>query len=218
MKTLIAIPCMDQVPALFAQSLATMQMVGDCQIAFQIGSLIYDSRNTLARFAMKEGFDYILWMDSDMVFPSDFHERMLKTMTENNLDILTGIYYKRRPPYSPVLFRKMRLKGTVWNFDWVEDIPERLFEVEACGFGCVLMKTEVLMSVQLKHGYLFHPIQNGGEDISFCWRARDCGYKIMCDPDIVCGHVGNVIITDTLYKQYQKLDGKTGAMPDTSGF
>lgn len=205
MKTLIAIPCMDQVPALFAQSLATMRMVGECQIAFQIGSLIYTSRDDLARYAMKEGFDYVLWLDSDMVFPEDFHERMFKTLTENNLDILSGIYYKRKPPYSPVIFDKMQLKGKIWDYSWLEDVPDSLFEVGACGFGCVLLKTEVLMSVQLKHGYLFHPMQNGGEDVAFCVRARDCGYKIMCDPTIVCGHVGNVVITDTLYKQYRSL-------------
>lgn len=205
MKTLIAIPCMDQVPALFAQSLATMRMVGECQIAFQIGSLIYTSRDDLARYGMKEGFDYVLWLDSDMVFPEDFHERMLKTLTENNLDILTGIYYKRKPPYSPVIFDKLKLNGKLWDFTWLEDVPDSLFEVGACGFGCVLLKTEVLMSVQLRHGYLFHPMQNGGEDVAFCVRARDCGYKIMCDPSIVCGHVGNVVITDTLYKQYRSL-------------
>jgi GT2 family glycosyltransferase len=205
MKTLIAIPCMDQVPALFAQSLATMRMVGECQIAFQIGSLIYTSRDDLARYAMKEGFDYVLWLDSDMIFPEDFHERMFKTLTENNLDILSGIYYKRKPPYSPVIFDKMQLKGKIWDYSWLEDVPDSLFEVGACGFGCVLLKTEVLMSVQLKHGYLFHPMQNGGEDVAFCVRARDCGYKIMCDPSIVCGHVGNVVITDTLYKQYRSL-------------
>lgn len=205
MKTLIAIPCMDQVPALFAQSLATMRMVGECQIAFQIGSLIYTSRDDLARYAMKEGFDYVLWLDSDMIFPEDFHERMFKTLTENNLDILSGIYYKRKPPYSPVIFDKMQLKGKIWDYSWLEDVPDSLFEVGACGFGCVLLKAEVLMSVQLKHGYLFHPMQNGGEDVAFCVRARDCGYKIMCDPTIVCGHVGNVVITDTLYKQYRSL-------------
>ena len=154
---------------------------------------------------MKEGFDYVLWLDSDMVFPEDFHERMLKTLTENNLDILSGIYYKRKPPYSPVIFDKMQLKGKIWDYSWLEDVPDSLFEVGACGFGCVLLKTEVLLSVQMKHGYMFHPMQNGGEDVAFCVRARDCGYKIMCDPSIVCGHVGNVVITDTLYKQYRTL-------------
>ena len=49
MKTLIAVPCMDSVPSQFAQSLAMLQKVDECAIAFQIGSLIYTSRNELAK-------------------------------------------------------------------------------------------------------------------------------------------------------------------------
>ncbi len=215
MKILIAIPCMDQVPALFARSLACLQKVGDCQIAFQMGSLVYTARNDLATYAMKEGFDYVLWLDSDMVFEPNLLERLLKHMNDET-KMVTGIYYKRRPPYSPVLFKTMEPRSNGgWNFSDYEDYPEKgLFEVGACGFGCVLMATEVILDVQIKHGYLFHPMNSGGEDISFCWRARQCGYKIMCDPEIICGHVGNVVITDALYKQ---IKGKTGMMPDTSG-
>lgn len=205
MKTLIAVPCMDQVPALFAQSLACLKKVGECQIAFQIGSLVYTSRNELAAYAMKNGFDYVLWLDSDMTFEPDMLERMMKQVQEKDIKMLTGVYFKRRPPYSPVLFETMEPRKTGWSFSEYEELPDGLFEVGACGFGCVLMATEVFMDVRLKHGYLFHPMNSGGEDISFCWRARDCGYKIMCDPDIVCGHVGNVVITDTLFKQYQSL-------------
>lgn len=203
MKILIAVPCMDQVPALFAQSLACLKKVGECQIAFQIGSLVYTSRNELSQYAMKDGFDYVLWLDSDMTFESYMLERMLDVMDKNNLDILTGVYFRRRPPYTPVLFDKMEPNETGWDFTDFEKLPSELFEVGACGFGCVLMKTEVLMSVRLQHGYLFHPLNAGGEDISFCWRARQCDYKIMCDPSIVCGHIGNMIITDTLFKQLQ---------------
>lgn len=205
MKTLIAIPCMDQVPALFAQSLSCMKKVGECQVAFQIGSLVYTSRNELARYAMKNGFDYVLWLDSDMTFEPDILEKMLQLASEQDIKMLTGLYFRRRPPYTPVLFSKMKPKRTGWDFDDVLELPDSLFEVEACGFGCCLTATEVLLDVRMKHGYLFHPMQDGGEDISFCWRARDCGYKIICDPSIVCGHVGNVIITDTLFKQYQML-------------
>lgn len=207
MKILIAIPCMDQVPALFAQSLSCLKKVGECQIGFQIGSLVYTSRNELARHAMKNGFDYVLWLDSDMIFEPDMLERMLKVMEENNIKFLTGLYFRRRPPYSPVLFDQMEPRQKGWKFTEFDFVPEGLFEVGACGFGCVLMATEVLLDVNLKHGYLFHPLNDGGEDISFCWRARQCGYKIMCDPSIVCGHVGNVVITDTLYKQCQMLKG-----------
>ena len=41
MKTLIAVPCMDQVPAPFCQSLAQLQKEGECVLAMKSGALIY---------------------------------------------------------------------------------------------------------------------------------------------------------------------------------
>lgn len=205
MNILIAIPCMDQVPALFAQSLACLRKVGDCRIAFQMGSLVYTSRNELAKWAIKNEADYVLWLDSDMVFDPDLLERMQKTLQDNDLDILTGLYFRRTSPYTPVLLDKLEPYKTGWKHHDMTDIPESgLFEVAGCGFGCVLMSTEVLMSVQAKHGYMFHPMNNGGEDISFCWRARDCGYKIMCDPELICGHVGYAVVNDAYFREYKR--------------
>jgi GT2 family glycosyltransferase len=76
-----------------------------------------------------------------------------------------------------------------------DEIPDEIFEVAGCGFGCVLMKRNVLWNVLCQHGYMFSPINTVGEDLSFCWRARQCGYKIYCDPTIALGHEIRTIIT-----------------------
>ena len=90
-------------------------------------------------------------------------------------------------------------------FEWTEftEIPSEPFEVGACGFGCVLMKTEIFVSVFAKFGQMFTPIANCGEDIAFCWRARQCGYKILAEPSIGLGHVGHTVITKEFFKNYQ---------------
>ena len=63
MKTLIAIPCMDQLDVRFVESLSRLQPVGDTEIAFQPSSLIYHSRNNLALKAIEGKYDYVplLW-------------------------------------------------------------------------------------------------------------------------------------------------------------
>ena len=71
---------MDTVQTEFAQSLMRMKLVGDVQHAFLSCSLIYKSRNDLADMAIQAGADYVLWLDSDMVFEPDTLERMLKKM------------------------------------------------------------------------------------------------------------------------------------------
>lgn len=202
MKILIAVPCMDQVPAPFCNSLALLQKVGDCTLMMKSGSLIYTSRNALATAAIQAEADYVFWLDSDMVFQPDILKRMLKTLQEKDLDMLTGLYFRRVPPYSPVLFDKLEIDGIACDFTEWKRIPDDLFEVGACGFGCVLMKTDVFFDVQSKFGNMFAPIGNNGEDVAFCWRARQCGFKIWCDPSVICGHVGYSVVDDQFFKAF----------------
>ena len=207
-KIMIAIPCMDQVPAPFAQSLAMIRKPEGDEVAcaFQMGSLIYTSRNNLALQAMKTEFDYVFWLDSDMVFDQNILINLKKLMDEKDLDMVSGLYFRRVPPFTPVLFDQLDIKedGTCEWTDW-KDVPEGLFKIGGCGFGCVLMKTDVAFEVQAKFGAMFNPISNMGEDLSFCWRARQCGFNIWCDPSQKRGHVGYAIINDKFYASYRSV-------------
>ena len=202
MKTLVAVPCMDQVPAPFCYSLAQLKKVGECVLAMKAGALIYAARNELATGAIQIEADYVFWLDSDMVFKADTLARMMKTSQEKDIDILTGLYFRRVPPYSPVLFDKLEMKDGICEWSEFKKIPEGLFEVGGCGFGCVLMKTDVFFDVQSKFGTMFAPMGNNGEDLAFCWRARECGYKIICDPSVICGHVGYSTVDDQFFKTF----------------
>ena len=203
MKIMIAVPCMDQVPVPFCASLAKLKTVGECSIVFKSGSLIYTSRNALATQAISCEADLVLWLDSDMEFDPDILERMIETMQAGDYDILTGLYFRRVYPYSPVLFDQLDIDGEVCYWSEFKQIPEKPFEVGGCGFGCVLMKPDVFIDVQGRFGNMFAPIANNGEDIAFCWRARQCGYKIFCDPSINPGHVGYSTIDRKFYEALQ---------------
>lgn len=203
MNTLIAVPCMDLVPAHFAQCLSMLEKVDACAVSFNVGSLVYSSRNDLAIRAIKMGANYVFWLDSDMVFEPDVLKRMFANKDKG--DIITGVYYRRVPPFSPVLFEKLSFdeKGAC-SWKELEDVPEEVFEVEGCGFGCVLMPTDIFIDVQSRFGTMFNPIGGTGEDLSFCWRARQLGFKIVCDPAIPLGHVGHHTINRDYYEAYRK--------------
>ena len=207
-KILIAIPCMDQLPAPFAQSLAMIRKPDNDDVAcsFQMGSLIYTSRNNLALQAFQIEADYVFWLDSDMVFPQDLLVEMKKEMDEKGLDFLTGLYFRRTPPFTPVLFDKLEVdeEGLCTWTDYKE-VPDEPFKIGGCGFGAVLIKTDVLWDVQCKFGGMFNPIANMGEDLSFCWRARQCGYDIWCDPKFELGHVGYTVINRKFYESYRSV-------------
>lgn len=201
MRILIAVPCMDSVPSQFAQSLATLNKVEECVVAFQMGSLIYNSRNYLATMAVKMEADYVLWLDSDMVFPSDTLQRLWQDRDKG--DIITGVYYRRVEPYKPVLYSRLDIDENGCAWENCEEIPDKMFEVEGCGFGCVLTPTNVFVDVINKFGNMFAPIKGVGEDLSFCWRAKQCNYSIVADPSIQLGHVGHYIIDKSFYNVYK---------------
>lgn len=205
MKIFIAVPSLDTVPALFCQSLALLQRAGDTMIGFEVGSLVYNARNNLARQAIKTEADYVLWLDSDMVFSPDLLQRMMKVSKENDIDFLTGLCFRRKPPYTPCLFDKLeRLEnGAGASYTALMSVPDGRFKVGGCGFAGVLMTTDVILSVSAKFGgRMFDPLPGFGEDVAFCWRARQCGYDIWCDSEIELGHVGNCIVTRKYFEAY----------------
>lgn len=205
MKIFIAIPSMDTVPALFCQSLALLQRAGDTVVGFEVGSLVYNARNNLARQAIKAEADWVLWLDSDMVFAPDFLQRMLKVCTENDIDFLTALCFRRKPPYTPTLFDRLEKIDKGASYTTIMSVPEGRFQVGGCGFAGVLLSTDVLLSVASKFdGRMFDPIDGFGEDVTFCWRARQCGYEIWCDSDISMGHVGQCVVTRDFFDAYQQ--------------
>lgn len=210
-KILIAVPCMDMVAAGFAQSLATLTKIGECSVSFMVGSLIYSSRNNLAKQAVQMEADYIMWFDSDMVFKPDTLVQLMQTLEDKNADIVTGVYFNRTAPYRPVIFEELHLvrdkDGFVTdcpNKQWSKEIPNEPFEVEGMGFGCVLMKTDLLFNME-DAGAWFAPMGNIGEDCAFCLRAKAAGYKLWCDPKVMCGHVGHQMITEAIYKAFNSV-------------
>ena len=205
MKTMIAIPCLDTIQTDFARSLIRMKPVGQVATNFLESSLIYKSRTDLGLIALSEKHDFVLWLDSDMVFPPDLMVDLMADM--EGRDMVAGICHMRRPPFTPVLYKKLRQGLTPAENDSAKliDYPkDDLFKVEGCGFGCVMMRTTVLQAVVDKYKALFDPLPGYGEDLSFCIRARGCGFDIWADPHVQVGHKASTIVTDKTFDAYRK--------------
>lgn len=201
MKTLIAVPTMDTLPAQFAHSLASLEKVGEVGVAFQVGSLIYSARNDLAMQAIRAGADQVLWLDSDIVFPPDTLKRLIANRDKG--DIISGLYYRRVTPFTPVAFSNLDIEKGQEGVKDLTEIPDDVFEVAGCGFGCVLTPTDIFLDVLNEYGTMFEPFKGLGEDLSFCWRAKQLGFKIMIDPSIKLGHVGHFVVTREFYETYK---------------
>ena len=198
MKTLIAIPAMEQMHTWTVQCLENMQRVGECKTDFIVRMQVDLARNTLARRAIDGGFDRVLWIDSDMTFEPDLMERLNADMDEG-WDVVTGLYFKRTFPLEPVIYKSIDVNEPKAETYW--DYPQdALFPIAGCGFGGVLIKTETLMDLDEPP---FLPFLHLSEDLSYCVRMAEKGRKIACDSRIKLGHMGTIVFSEKLYKHPQ---------------
>lgn len=201
MKTLIAVPCMDMVATGFCQSLAMLRRVGDCMVTHVAGSLIYDSRNKIAAKAIELGCDYIMWFDSDMIFAPDTLEKLMA----HDKSFVSGVYHKRTGTYQPVVYEAINHydDGRAEAVCFKDYPKDKLFKAQGVGFGCVLLKTSLLLEMAAEYKDWFTPYDHMGEDLSFCQRAIALGHDIWVDPSVQCGHVGQIIVTEQFYNAYK---------------
>lgn len=155
-------------------------------------------------FGGKLNYDYIMWIDSDMIFsPDDFFQ-----LLNHKMDIVSGLYkLQNQKAYSTVerMDNNFFLKNGTFEFLTDEHLKNKTqpFEVDYTGFGWMLIKKGVFES--LKYPW-FQPqwieMQNGEklisdfamEDVSFCKMIKEQGYKIFVDPKVILGHEKMIII------------------------
>lgn len=207
MKTLIAVPCMDSMPTGFVQSLLYLEKGENVSVCFKANSLVYDSRNLLSLSAIEQEFDRVMWFDSDMMFTPKTMKMLMEDMDTCNVEMVTGLYVRRRPPYAPVIFDQLDeprtdadgfVTASVHNY---ENYPmNTIFPVRGCGFGCVLTSTKLLKEVWDNFGPAFSPYPWAGEDISFCHRVNKLKHSILCDSRVACGHIGQYVYTEEMIR------------------
>ena len=193
MKTMIAIPAMEQMYSWTAQCLANLRHVGECKTEYIIRMQVDMARNVLAKKAVEGGYDRVLWVDSDMTFEPDMMERLSADL-DAGWDVVTGLYFKRTFPLEPVIYSHIEEAKADTFWDYPQD---QLFPVEGCGFGGVMMRTDILRDIDEPP---FTPFLHLSEDLSFCVRALARGYKIGCDSRIKLGHMGTIVFSEKLYK------------------
>lgn len=146
-----------------------------------------------------EPYDYIMWVDSDQIFSF----KHLVQLIEKDEDIVSGYY----PLANGAAFSVGTLNNDTrllqaWGEDQMKNSPRNekgLCEVDWCGFGWTLIKKGVFE--KMEYPWFATPtVEIGtitdivGEDIYFCRKAKEAGFKTYVDPDCRVGHIKEVII------------------------
>lgn len=190
MTVLVAIPTTGSIPNKVVASILDLKtMHPNIEFVLDENSLVYDSRNSMLEQAIIGEYDYIMFIDSDIIFPAIAVNQLLV----DKRDIVTGIYYERKGNHRPVIFRNVTLRDgeTPPSAEFITEFPEdKPFEIDACGMGFCLINIKAVLPVIKKYKSPFEPYEGLGEDLSFCYKCRQEGIKIYADPRFDLKHIG----------------------------
>lgn len=165
-------------------------------------------RDSALELARAEGFTHALFLDADMVWPTDVLERILRHAAVDQA-IVSGLYVLRTPPYAPVAMAgRFRKEGSdVDQFYFAEELGEELIEVDVIGMGCCLIPLAVLEVIGPRPWFEYRNDDQGWprvtEDVPFCLKAKEAGYTVWLDPTVKCGHVQPQVIDARWHERYQ---------------
>ncbi|NCB97929.1 MAG: glycosyltransferase [Bacteroidia bacterium] len=192
-RILIGIPCAKYIEAGTFESIYNMRIPDGCDTSFQYfyGYNIAQIRNLMADTAIRMGFDYLFWIDSDIIIPDD----ALVKLIESGKQCISGMYIQRREGEGvPEVYVH---NGTgMRNATTAEVSGDGVIEVAACGFGCILTSTDILKKVgypQFEYKNSLDHTYTVSEDVDFCKKAVANGVSIFVDTSIKCGHIGQKI-------------------------
>jgi hypothetical protein len=180
-KLAILVPCRDTLHSAFAMCLTELVKLNtmnniDTHVIMDASTVLLTQRERLAMEAQNIGAEYMLWLDSDMVFPATTAMRLMA----HNEDVVAANYIRRQLPAKGVAYEKIG--------DWEDPLPfeiqDTLVPVEGIGMGCMLMKTSILQEIEQPwFEFRWTPKSNDhlGEDMIFCQKMAAKGHTVKID-------------------------------------
>ncbi len=166
----------------------------------QSSAAVDRTRSVMATRALDDGFDELMWIDSDTSFEASAVDRL----RSHGLPLVGGVYAKKG-------VQDFALEHLPTTESFGVGDAGGLYDVAAVGFGFVLVRRTVFEAVRQHYSLplcdpgpaqcipYFLPMvvatSSGqfrylSEDFAFCERARQAGHRIVVDSTIRLGHVG----------------------------
>jgi len=156
------------------------------------------ARNDLVKIFLVQQPDatHLLFWDSDIVPPAD----ALKKLWSHNKPIVSALYFRKVPPFYPVM--------SIWNptlgglspvIAWEDG---KLIPVDGVGMGFCLIRRDVFQAMD-PPWFTFNSKWGCSEDFAFCLKAKELGYKVWVDTSVICKHSANVLIDKDYYSAFR---------------
>jgi GT2 family glycosyltransferase len=181
----------------FIDSLAALRLPGGVETlerSLAFGNFVPAQRELIAADAVDGGYDYLFFLDDDIVFPPETLASLLETIERDPATaVVGGLYYSRDS------IRPMAVID--WNGDDTTTAAIPPFDssstglVDGIGFGCALLRVSALRALTPPYFPVHIFIDRSArrvrlcdEDYRYCERIRRAGLRVRLDARVRCTH------------------------------
>lgn len=186
---MIGVPCGDMLHSKFAICLwGTGRGAKDHRQGLATGhsSIVAHAREQCVNAALEAKADYLMFLDSDMLFPMNTIDRLLA----HKKDVVCASYIRRGPPFDP-------MGHPVKDED--RTAKSGLIKMTHVPLGVCLIKMSIFSALARPFFRYETDLKNAhvrGEDFVFSEMVRASGVELWCDVDLSreIGHIYNYVL------------------------
>jgi len=171
-----------------------VEMISWLDMFAPLGFLVADARNVAVKQFIEGGFEWLFFIDHDVVMPPNTFQTWNQYMLKGDVPIFGGLYFTKSVPSEPLVYRGL---GNSYFADW--KMGEKVW-VDGMGLGCNMIHRSMMENIykdskeyqigQLKLKKVFETPSNtyfdaeknawfatgGTEDLTFYARLKREGY------------------------------------------
>ena len=176
-----------------------------------------DKHNRMRAAALDFGYDALLTVEADVIIPPD----ALAQLAAVDADVVYGTYASRTNPMVLTMPTINGYKGRSISADpeqW-RDKFGTVIPCEGVGFGCTLIRRNVLEAVEFRRDVSSQMRRKFDDDWTFALDVKAAGFKSAAHLGVLCGHIqrnGLVRWVDADAPTFVRVEGEaraTGAPP-----
>jgi hypothetical protein len=168
-------------------------------------------RNALVEWFLASPAQWLLSIDSDMVWPADALHRLLEVADPDKYPVVGGLCFAKEADTGllwPTMFDLVgsQEKPELIRYETWE--PDGLFRVAATGAAFLLVHRSILERIRDRDFSRAYPWfqerelggQRSGEDATFCFRVAAVGSSVHVHTGVAIGHIKEHLVTEEGYR------------------
>lgn len=168
----------------FWMALLTEAMPPETKLIVKMSLSIAEARNEVLKEATG---DWVWFMDDDHTF----EPLLLRKLLSRNVDIIQPLVLTRYAPFAPVIMGPPTGEGAKhWRYALTSAESTGIKEVHVVGCAGMLIRRRVWEAMEYPYFENSHYAKDSiSEDVGFCLKARELGFKVWVDLDNRLGHL-----------------------------